>query len=1458
MVNPRLLLTLMIPMLSRVTRMKMNPSHCIAGLSSATPMPIINIMMAMFLIAPTRLGFAVVSMIEVLIRDGGDIDAIVVETASQRPIDDDLRATESGLGEIPFGDADSGERPGPERGREGGSEPKGGDSGRLPAEERGADGEGERDGVAPASKATRIEDFGEKIAGARKDVWASYADQMRGAAEVDVSAEPLSKSWPAPDYEKLIEAGVEPWKVSFMRAARDSIPTKPQKSWRLSGWVDAVTGMRGLAQDVMDGNIDQDKLRQALLGGGKRSLGEILGQMKLYDAVGHGKSLKGMSFGEVSYSMLSGVRYQPHKVFWEVSQKAKAASFSNMPDTIARAETEAEAVEQFKRAYGGLDEQRAKAQKARKWLVYSHDGRKYFSVGTKIGSTYIQLRRVDDVKEARRIVAEESDALQEQLDRLRDIPADRRSENAPRVGIDHRSGADATPDQFGETFGFRGVQFGNWVSGNRRQQDLNDAYDALMDLAGVLDIPPRALSLNGTLGLAFGARGSGGVSPAAAHYEPDQVVINLTKMNGAGSLAHEWFHALDNYFARAATDNKGGFITDRAISRDGRVGGVRPEVMDALVVLHHAIGKTGLKARSENIDKTRSKAYWSTGIEMHARAFESYVIAKLQDQSISNDYLANVVEGTAWQMQAELSGLGDSYPYLKPDEIETVRPAFDAVFDAIQTRETESGIEMYQRDLSEPVATLTGDELGEWADIRQLGKKATAWYRQNLLPEGEPVTVTNAETGWTIEFNKKGASKIGGRKGEDLYRAVVALPDILRHGKLVETEADSKGRPDIKAVHKIAAKVRIAGRDMNLIATIRETRDGKFHYDLSKDRAGDVATQTADRVAEARSILRAADGEGRSETALRHGDAKLRSSALEGALAELNLDFADAEIKPFIPTSALRDLTRTVQAVLRDHGIARAISPKIVRVLLDASGVPVFGSYSAGRISVGAGAVDPVHTMRHEIIHALRDDALWGRPYGLFTQAEWTALARAARRNAALREAVETAYPNLSTRGQTEEMIAEMYADWARDRDADPPGPVREALERIRSFFRALVSALRGDGFVDAARVLDRIASGEVGGRGPDGPGAGRGDANSLTMYQSVQTAPVQIDPTTAVPVVTIEDAVPDAVDWRGEREWLRENLQGKEFVASDGVPVRISGISKKLTSSNTGNPIKQAAIRNLPRLIESAVVYSREADDKGRDNLSYAYAAIVARIGGEDYSVSLSYRVDGEAKRAAYQLLGYEMGKRSGGSSGDLAEASSDQPTPERNHRIADVVGDFNRGNPPLFQRDLSELKEQLSRSKGRALGMIGDLHWKRTPKVFGEWLSNFMTDRMGADSRWNILGLVPGHALFTELGKGMPAAQEWRTSACLRARRKTASGSSSTFLSDCRTASELAAPSAARCRPSNMPRTFSGNCLTISTTRSIRSRKVIGVVRHSFGLGRRVRNPSPCPLPGRVTGYG
>jgi hypothetical protein len=124
-------------------------------------------------------------------------------------------------------------------------------------------------------------------------------------------------------------------------------------------------------------------------------------------------------------------------------------------------------------------------------------------------------------------------------------------DHVQRQGGKPRAG-NTTPQDFHQEFGFRGGEFGNWQSGRDGQEALNHAHDALRDLADVLGVEPAGISLGGDLAIAFGARGTGGKDAARAHYEPGARVINLTKMRGAGTLAHEFAHAIDNYFARQA------------------------------------------------------------------------------------------------------------------------------------------------------------------------------------------------------------------------------------------------------------------------------------------------------------------------------------------------------------------------------------------------------------------------------------------------------------------------------------------------------------------------------------------------------------------------------------------------------------------------------------------------------------------------------------------------------------------------------------------------------------------------------------------------------------------------------------------------------------------------------------------------------------------------------------------
>ncbi len=197
--------------------------------------------------------------------------------------------------------------------------------------------------------------------------------------------------------------------------------------------------------------------------------------------------------------------------------------------------------------------------------------------------------------------------------------------SSERVGEDYRKGEDITAEQFREQFGFRGVQFGNWTNQKDRQAALNNAFDSFMDLAKILGISPKAVSLNGELGIAFGARGGGG---AKAHYEREEVVINLTKTMGAGSLAHEWWHALDNYFARRGNVKLGMVTEGKGIAMRGEL----RKAYDKLV------------SDTENSDYHRRSrdagaSYWGTRREETARMFAMWVFDEISKKGERNSFL---------------------------------------------------------------------------------------------------------------------------------------------------------------------------------------------------------------------------------------------------------------------------------------------------------------------------------------------------------------------------------------------------------------------------------------------------------------------------------------------------------------------------------------------------------------------------------------------------------------------------------------------------------------------------------------------------------------------------------------------------------------------------------------------------------------------------------------------------
>lgn len=226
-----------------------------------------------------------------------------------------------------------------------------------------------------------------------------------------------------------------------------------------------------------------------------------------------------------------------------------------------------------------------------------------------------------------------------------------------RNGNEHRAGADVSFGDIIKCFGFRSIEVGKWVTKEEQQIGANLFFDALYDLCDILHVPESVISLNGRLALAFGKGGRKGV---CAHYTPAKHELSLAKNAGAGSLAHEWFHAFDHYIADKmyADSQPGQFASELCL----RGKSVIPHNLNKRLEesLHHILlAEVGADTATLNpfitqavaLDQQAKTVYYTLPQEACARAFE----AMIQDHPIKNSFL---VQGTK---QSKLALLG-AYP----------------------------------------------------------------------------------------------------------------------------------------------------------------------------------------------------------------------------------------------------------------------------------------------------------------------------------------------------------------------------------------------------------------------------------------------------------------------------------------------------------------------------------------------------------------------------------------------------------------------------------------------------------------------------------------------------------------------------------------------------------------------------------------------------------------------------
>ena len=182
-----------------------------------------------------------------------------------------------------------------------------------------------------------------------------------------------------------------------------------------------------------------------------------------------------------------------------------------------------------------------------------------------------------------------------------------------------------------------------------------------------------------------------------------------------------------------------------------------------------------------------------------------------------------------------------------------------------------------------------------------------------------------------------------------------------------------------------------------------------------------------------------------------------------------NVKFADKEnfLYDVTPTDKFKGDIKELQTRLKkslDKLGLQSVSLKVnknLQAMIDGKPTNISGKYFNKLIYVALHSSDPLRTLHHEAIHALKD-------LGMFSDAEWAVLERAAEDKWIKQYGIEERYGKFSREVQIEEAIANAFPDFMK------MGAKEKSLyQRVKDFFSRVRNVFRGMGYMTSEMAFN-------------------------------------------------------------------------------------------------------------------------------------------------------------------------------------------------------------------------------------------------------------------------------------------------------------------------------------------------------------------------------------------------